>query len=130
MIQGKVWGMTEALLVTPMIEVHKIIINAGGYCSMHKHEFKWNMFYVLHGEIDIHVRKNEYDLVDVTNLRVGEHTSVAPNEYHMFKHHVPPDEEEMVKKWGRPAAAAALEIYYLESISKDIIRETVGGITN
>ena len=128
MIQGKVWGKTEALLVTPMIEVHKITINAGGYCSMHKHEFKWNMFYVLYGELDIHVRKNDYDLVDVTNLVEGEYTSVAPNEYHMFKHHVPPGEEDLVKEWGRDAAAAALEIYYLESISKDIIRETVGGI--
>ena len=128
MIQGKVWGKTEALLVTPMIEVHKITVNAGGYCSMHKHEFKWNMFYVLYGELDIHVRKNDYDLVDVTNLVEGEYTSVAPNEYHMFKHHVPPGEEDLVKEWGRDAAAAALEIYYLESISKDIIRETVGGI--
>ena len=115
MMQGKVWGETQTLLVTPMIEVHRIMINPGGYCSMHKHEFKWNMFYVTYGELDIHVRKNDYDLVDVTNLTVGQFTSVAPNEYHMFK--------------AREGPASALEIYYLESISKDIIRETVGGLT-
>lgn len=114
MIQGKVWGETETLLVTPMIEVHRIHINPGGYCSMHKHEFKWNMFYIIYGELDIHVRKNDYDLEDVTNLTVGQFTSVAPNEYHMFK--------------SREGPATALEIYYLESISKDIIRETVGGL--
>jgi quercetin dioxygenase-like cupin family protein len=115
MIQGKIWGETQTLLVTPMIEVHRIMIDPGGYCSMHKHEFKWNMFYMIYGELDIHVRKNDYDLVDVTNLNVGEFTSVAPNEYHMFK--------------AREGPASALEIYYLESISKDIIRETVGGLT-
>ena len=126
MIQGKVWGTTEALLVTPLIEVHKITIDAGGYCSMHKHEFKWNMFYLLYGKIDIHVQKNDYDLVDVTRLyQPGDFTSVAPNEYHMFKEHV--EDEEMVREWGSVNAAGALEIYYLEPISKDIIRETVGG---
>ena len=116
MIQGKVWGETKTLLVTPMIEVHRIMINPGGYCSMHKHEFKWNMFYILYGELDIHVRKNDYDLVDVTNLNVADFTCVAPNEYHMFKSREEYD------------SVIALEIYYLESISKDIIRETVGGI--
>jgi len=117
MKQGKVWGMTEALLVTPMIEVHKIVIHSDAYCSMHKHEFKWNMFYLLYGELEIHVRKNDYDLTDMTMLQnPGDFTCVAPNEYHRFNtNHLP---------------AAALEIYYLESISKDIIRETVGGITN
>jgi hypothetical protein len=30
---------------------------------------------------------------------------------------------------AREGPASALEIYYLESISKDIIRETVGGLT-
>ena len=117
MIQGKVWGTTESLLVTPMIEVHRIMIGPNGYCSMHKHEFKWNMFYLLYGELEIHVRKNDYDLTDMTMLQnPGDFTCVAPNEYHRFNtNHLP---------------AAALEIYYLESISKDIIRETVGGITN
>ena len=44
---GKIWGDTESLLVTPMIEVHKINVHPYTHCSMHKHKMKWNMFYVI-----------------------------------------------------------------------------------
>jgi mannose-6-phosphate isomerase-like protein (cupin superfamily) len=115
MLRGKVWGTTESLLVTPMIEVHRISIKPHSHCSIHKHEYKYNMFYVIDGKIEIHVRKNDYDLTDVTELWSGDHTSVAPNEYHMFKN-------------TEPDPAKVLEIYYLNPISEDIIRETVGGI--
>jgi mannose-6-phosphate isomerase-like protein (cupin superfamily) len=114
MKQGKIWGTTEPLLITPMIEFHRINIEPFCHCSMHKHEFKYNMFYVIEGKLDIHVRKNNYDLTDITELYQGEFTSVAPNEYHMFQ-----SSEERVE---------ALEIYYLNPISEDIIRETVGGL--
>ena len=114
MKQGKVWGTTENLLTTSMIEVHRIKINPRSFCSMHKHEFKWNMFYVVKGELNIEVRKNDYDLVDVTELYQGQFTSVPPNEYHKFV--------------SKDVHVEALEIYYLNSISDDIIRETVGGV--
>lgn len=110
---GKVWGQTIELLKTPLIEVHHILVNAGCVCSMHKHEFKWNMFYVISGELAIEVRKNDYDLVDTTILRAGEWTSVRPNEFHRFR---------------SLDAVEALEIYYLEPLAPDIIRENVGGI--
>jgi len=113
---GKVWGSTEQLLMTPMIEVHRILIEPNSYCSMHKHEFKWNMFYVISGELEIHVRKNDYKLIDITTIRDGEWTSVRPNEFHMFKTLDSPVE--------------ALEIYYLEPIKNDIVRESVGGNGN
>ena len=113
MKQGKVWGTTEQLIVTPMIEIHRINILSNSHCSMHKHEFKYNLFYVLYGDIEVHVRKNDYDLVDITKLKEGEWTTVSPNEYHMFK--------------TNRNATSVLEFYYLGSISKDIIRETVGG---
>jgi len=110
---GKIWGNTEPLLITPTIEVHRIRVNPKMKCSIHKHEHKWNMFYCLNGVMEIHVRKNEYDLVDVTSLNTGEYTSVKPGEYHWFE----------TKLLG----AEVLEIYYLEPITEDIIRETVGG---
>ena len=97
-----------------MIEVHRIKINPHSFCSMHKHEFKWNMFYVVKGQLNIEVRKNDYDLVDVTELYQGQFTSVRPNEYHKFV--------------SKDVPVEALEIYYLNSISDDIIRETVGGV--
>lgn len=115
MREGKIWGQTETLLKTPMIEVHRIRINPGSFCSMHKHEFKWNMFYVIEGRLFIEVRKNNYDLTDVTELNSGQYTSVKPNEYHRFV-----TKDQFVE---------ALEIYYLNYIGEDIIRETIGGIS-
>ena len=57
MKSGKVWGQTEELLVTPLIEIHRIHIKPGMVCSMHKHEYKWNLFYVVSGELAIDVEK-------------------------------------------------------------------------
>ena len=48
----------------------------------------------------------------VTPIDPGEYTSVQPGEYHWFE-----------TKFNN---AEVLEIYYLEPITDDIIRETVG----
>lgn len=89
------------------------MINPNCVCSMHKHEFKWNMFYVIKGELAIEVQKNDYDLLDITILGPNEWTSVQPNEFHRFRSLDKPVE--------------ALEIYYLEPLTKDIVRQNVGG---
>ena len=111
---GKIWGDTESLLVTPMIEVHRINVLPHMHCSMHKHNMKWNMFYVIKGRLYIEVEKNNYDLTDVTELFQGQHTSVKPNEFHRF--------------FTKDEPVEALEVYYLNSISEDIVRKTVGGV--
>ena len=59
------------------------------------------------------VRKNDYDLVDTTILKAGQWCSVRPNEFHKFR-----TLDEHVE---------ALEIYYLEPLTADIVRENVGG---
>ena len=109
---GKVWGQTIELLKTPLIEVHHIFVTKQCVCSMHKHEFKWNMFYVIRGELAIEVQKNDYDLLDTTVLGPSEWTSVKPNEFHRFR---------------SITAVEALEIYYLEPLTADIVRQNVGG---
>ena len=60
---GKVWGETRALLQNPVVEFHRIEVNAGGECSTHKHSHKWNGFFIEEGEMEIHVYKNDYELV-------------------------------------------------------------------
>ncbi len=110
---GKVWGQTIELLKTPLIEVHHILINKNCVCSMHKHEFKWNMFYVVSGQLVIEVEKNDYDLLDMTEIGPGEWTSVKPNEFHRFR---------------SITDVEALEIYYLEPLTADIVRKNVGGV--
>jgi len=110
---GKVWGETTTLLKTPFVEVHKLSIRSNSACSLHKHERKWNAFYVEHGRLFIEVHKLAYDLVDLTELAPGEITTVAPGEYHRFFTRGGPTVE-------------CLEIYYPEPLSDDIIRKTVG----
>lgn len=111
-ITGKVWGDTSAIIQTPLVELHRINIKAGYKCSEHKHEHKWNGFYVISGTLEIHVRKNNYELTDVTVLRAGDFTTVRPGEYHWF---------------SSITDCVALELYYPETLSEDIVRKSVGG---
>ena len=67
---GKVWGKTANIFSNPNFEVHRIEVNKGGYCSKHKHKYKFNAFYVESGELDIIIYKNDYDLV-AGNTRIA-----------------------------------------------------------
>ena len=113
-ITGKVWGDTSVLVQNSNVELHKINVKAGFRCSEHKHEHKWNGFYVVSGLLEIYVRKNDYDLTDVTTLRAGDFTSVRPGEFHWF---------------NCIEDCLALEVYYPEALSEDIVRRSVGGKT-
>lgn len=114
MLTGKVWGSTEDLLITPLIEVHRIHIKPNMQCSMHAHEHKYNMFYILNGILEIHVQKKDYDLTDITRVVAGQWTAVRPGEFHKFV--------------TKDAWCEALEIYYIDPINPaDIIRQNVGG---
>ena len=115
MISGKVWGTTEPILETPFIQIHRICVNPRAKCSMHKHEHKWNLFYVVRGSLDIITRKNDYDLTDTTTLYASMAHSVRPGEFHRF---------ENISE----VACVALEVYYLDPLAEDIIRENCGGM--
>lgn len=110
---GKIWGNTECLVQNSFVEFHRIEIVKDGYCSLHSHNFKWNVFYVVEGQLEIEVHKTDYDLIDKTIIGPGEITTVKPGEFHKF--HALTD-------------VIAFEIYHPEPLSDDIIRQTVGGI--
>lgn len=109
---GKIWGETKPLIVSPMVQVHEIKIEPSMRCSKHLHKNKWNMFYVVDGEVEIHVEKSDYDLVDCTVLEAGESTTVKPGEKHWFQ--------------TGALGCTALEIYYLEQMGDDIFRDDHG----
>lgn len=111
-VTGKIWGDTSAIIQNALVELHKINVKAGFRCSEHLHEHKWNGFYVESGVLEIHVRKNNYELTDVTILRAGDFTSVRPGEYHFFV---------------CTEACSALELYWPELLSEDIKRKNTGG---
>ena len=65
---GKVWGTTELVEANGVLEFHRIEMEAGGVCSKHLHEYKWNGFYCESGVMRIKVWQKDYDLVDETVL--------------------------------------------------------------
>jgi mannose-6-phosphate isomerase-like protein (cupin superfamily) len=113
---GKVWGTTELLLKTGLIEIHRLSIFPQAHCSMHHHRFKWNAFLVLEGELHIDVEKDAYGLKDRTTLYPGELMTVQPGENHQFCSGTEP--------------CVAIEIYYPEMLSEDIVRRSVGGVVD
>jgi len=115
MIEGKVWGTTEPLIVNSALEIHRIKIIKGGYCSLHKHQAKSNAFYVITGKLLIERHKKDYKLIDKTILKNGEFTIVPAGEEHKFE-----AEKE----------TEALEIYWSLLNPGDIIRTNVGGLIN
>ena len=112
---GKIWGQTELIEANGSCEFHRIDFVKGGTCSKHKHEYKWNGFYVMSGEMKIRVWQKDYDLVDETILKAGDFTQVKPGVYHQF---------EGVKD------GVAFELYWAEFNHDDISRETVGYVKN
>jgi len=113
--QGKVWGLTQHIFGHNGVSIHRIEIEPGGRCSKHKHQHKWNAFWMESGELEIEVWKNSYDLIDRTIIRTGQITKVPPGEYHRF-----------VNNSGQKCVV--YEIYWTELEEDDIQREDVGGI--
>jgi mannose-6-phosphate isomerase-like protein (cupin superfamily) len=108
---GKIWGSTELIHANGVLEFHRIDFKEGGVCSKHKHEFKWNGFYVVNGKMKIKVWQKDYDLIDETVLGPGDFTRVKPGLLHSFE-----GMEDGV----------AFDLYWAEFNHDDIQRETVG----
>ena len=112
MIAGKVWGQTELLEVNGVLEFHRIEARKGGVCSKHKHQFKWNGFFVESGKLLVRVWQDDQNgLIDETILNPGEFTQVKPGKIHQFE-----GLEDGV----------AFELYWAEFNHDDIVRRTVG----
>jgi mannose-6-phosphate isomerase-like protein (cupin superfamily) len=109
--EGKIWGTTQTLFSKNNVEFHRIEIKKGYECSKHKHNHKFNAFYIESGLLKVKVWKNNYALVDETIIKTGEMTVVKPGEFHQFE-----SLEDTI----------AYEIYWTEIESDDIERETCG----
>lgn len=108
---GKVWGVTKELFAKNNVEVHRLEVNPGGYCSRHSHAHKHNMFFVERGKLLVTVWRNK--IKDEITLCANDVTVVRPGEKHMF---------------SALEHCAVLEIYWVEINKDDIERETRGGV--
>ena len=84
-IQGKIWGSSSFLFCKNNVEIHRIECIKNSFCSKHKHDHKYNMFFVESGGLEVSVWKKDYDLVDKTVLGPHQNCIVDPGEYHIFK---------------------------------------------
>ena len=109
---GKIWGETAALFEKNNVEIHRIVIKPYSKCSLHKHEHKYNMFFIESGVLSVHVHKNDYLLVDTTQLVAGQSLIVFPGEFHQFE----TGSEECV----------AYEVYWTQISASDIVRKDCG----
>lgn len=111
---NKIWGTTEPLVITPLFEMHRLVINPEHRCSLHVHRYKWNAFYVISGSLFIDTVVGDLGAPVITvGLDAGDHTTLAPGLHHQFRTAVHP--------------CCAIEMYYTEPLSEDIIRRNVGG---
>lgn len=108
----KIWGETQALIVTPMFEMHRLKIEQWARCSFHVHRFKSNAFYVICGELYLDTAHADFEPHLTILLRAGEYYTIDPGVHHQFR-----TEHEPVH---------ALEMYFTEPLSEDIIRYNVG----
>lgn len=110
---GKVWGTTELIESNGSFELHRIEFKRNGHCSEHKHQTKFNGFYIESGRMMIKVWAEEDNLYkpDITFLGPGGYFKVEPGIYHQFI-----GIEDGI----------AFEVYWSEFKSNDITRRTHG----
>jgi quercetin dioxygenase-like cupin family protein len=109
--QGKIWGFTQEIFNKNNVSISRICINKNSCCSKHFHEYKTNIFWIESGKILVEEWKKDYDLIDKTTLGQGEFCSIPPKSFHRFT---------------ALENSIVYEIYYVELIENDIIREDVG----
>lgn len=103
----KIWGQTEVLLQSSFVELHRLFVLPFSRCSMHTHQYKWNAFIVLSGRLRI-----EFEDGTGEDLFHGGFLAVGPGKYHRFVSDSVP--------------VVALEFYYPEPLSEDILRKDIG----
>lgn len=110
---GKIWGKTELIHANGVLEFHRIEYKKNVACSKHKHDYKWNGFFIESGEMMVRVwqQGSQQGLIDETILKAGDFTRVKPGLYHEFI-----GLEDGV----------AFELYWAEFNHNDIKRRTSG----
>jgi mannose-6-phosphate isomerase-like protein (cupin superfamily) len=118
-VQEKPWGTTQRLLAASGVRVHRITVKKGCHCSVHRHKYQFNMFWVEAGSLKIdifQVPQIDYERPSVSRIPKVEKsyivtpgliTTVPPGVWHWF--------EGLEDSIG-------LELYFSEAAESDIQR--------
>jgi len=111
---GKIWGTTQEFFNKNNVSIHRIEVKDGGFCSLHLHKHKNNIFLVEQGSLKVEIYRKDAgsDIIDETILGPGDIMNVEPGLLHKFE-----ALEDTI----------AFEIYYVE-LTDDIERRNVGGV--
>ena len=103
----KTWGNKWNVFQNDLCEVSLLYLEPKQRCSWHRHQTKYNQFFVIEGEIFI---KNEYTTVKIGK---GQIFTIAPGEWHEFQTGQNP--------------AIVQEIMFVQYDAGDIERSILGG---
>ena len=117
----KPWGWQRPVLRNEPLHVDEIEVSPGGYCSVHRHTKKVNLFHVLKGKLAIFVFSEDGAIIRTEPMEAGEWCIIEAGEWHQF--------------WSQKGCLAQ-EVYYgteeqIQVIHGDIDRKkehAVGGI--
>ena len=103
----KTWGEKHNIFENSLCETSVLRLEPWKRCSWHKHQAKYNLFYVLSGKLIIKLTGGKAEVLP------GQIFTTRPGEWHEFQ----TNEEPTV----------IIEVMYVEYDSGDIERETLGG---
>ena len=112
----KSWGSTQLVFEFNGVEMHRIKVEMGGFCSVHRHLHKNNLFMMERGSLSLVTGRmvgGEFVPSQQVEMCEGERTVVPVGIWHQFR---------------SSAGATALEVYWVDARGEDIDRHSVGGI--
>ncbi len=107
----KNWGHINQVLTTNGVIINRIKVNPGGFCSVHYHAYKNNLFLVTSGALTIitgNMTSGSFMATRDVQLSVGDQLSISAGDWHQFRSR---------------DGAEAIEIYWMEAQEQDIIRQ-------
>lgn len=103
----KTWGEKHNIFENSLCETSVLHLEPWKRCSWHRHQAKYNLFYVLSGKLIIKLEGGSADVLP------GQIFTTSPGEWHEFQ--------------TNSEGAVIIEVMYVEYDSGDIERETIGG---
>ena len=103
----KTWGEKNNIFENDTCEVSVLHLEPFQRCSWHRHESKYNLFYVQKGRLILKLEDGE------TEVLPGQIFTTVPGEFHEFQ--------------TRELETICIEVMYVQYDKEDIVRTTVGG---
>ena len=118
--EQKPWGRRKLLLHTSAVHVDELEILPGGFSSIHSHQHKFNLIFVLEGELSITVFDDPESLPKAIHwLQSSQSHVIAPLVWHQFC--ASTSVRAMEVCWASKSGVAVTD--------DDIIRRTLNGLT-